>query len=100
MENLYYLAYLLLVLFSTLLVKQVLRIRLDYRKALAAIAPVLVIFVIWDILATELGHWEFGLDKMLGIVIINQPLEELGFFIIIPLFHLVVWEAIKRYRNW
>ena len=100
LESLYYLIYLLVVFLSTLLIKAVGRIGIDFRKALYAIAPVLAIFVAWDILATELGHWEFGLDKMLGIVIVNQPIEELAFFLVIPLFHIVVWEAIKRYRSW
>jgi hypothetical protein len=40
------------------------------------------------------------MDKMLGPVIINQPLEELAFFIVIPLFHIIVWEAIKKFRRW
>lgn len=100
MESLYYLVYLLVVFFSALLIKAVGKIDIDFRRALYAIIPVLVIFVAWDIIATELGHWEFGLDYMLGIVIINQPIEELAFFLVVPLFHIVVWEAIKKFRSW
>ncbi len=99
MESIYYVIYLLVVLFSALLIKAVGGAKVDLRKAILAIAPVFVIFVFWDVLATELGHWEFGLDKMLGIVILNQPIEELAFFIVIPLFHIVVWETIKRYMG-
>ena len=98
MESYYYLVYLAVVLLSSLLIMAVGRIRIDLREALLAIIPVLMVFVAWDIFATWRGHWEFGLDKMLGIVVLNQPLEELLFFIVIPLFYLVVWETVKRYR--
>jgi lycopene cyclase domain-containing protein len=97
MENYFYLAYLVLVLFSTLLIIRVGRINIDLKKASMAIIPVLVVFVAWDVAATELGHWSFGLDKMLGIVILNQPVEEVAFFLVIPLFYIVVWEAVKKY---
>jgi lycopene cyclase domain-containing protein len=100
MENLYYLIYLIVVFLSALLIKQVGGIKLSFRRALMAILPVLLIFVAWDVLATELGHWSFGLDKMLGIVVLNQPLEELAFFLVIPLFYIVVWEAIRKFRTW
>jgi lycopene cyclase domain-containing protein len=97
MENLTYLIYLMVVLLSTILISFVGRIKIDYMLALKAIAPVLLIFVVWDIAATELGHWSFGYERMLGIVIINQPIEELLFFIVIPLFYIIVWEAVKKH---
>ena len=100
LESLYYLIYMLVVFGSALLIAAVGKIRIDYRKALLAIAPVFILFVLWDVFATWRGHWEFGLDKMLGIVLLNQPVEELAFFLIIPLFHIVVWEAIKKYVRW
>ncbi len=99
MENFFYLIYLIVVLFSTLLISYVGKINIDYKLALKAILPVLIIFVAWDIAATELGHWSFGLDKMLGIVIVNQPVEELMFFVVIPLFYIIVWEAVKKYAK-
>lgn len=97
MEQYVYMMYLAVVFISTLLIAHVGKIRLDYKLAFLAILPVLVVFVAWDIAATELGHWSFGLDKMLGIVIINQPIEELAFFVVIPLFYIIVWEAVKKY---
>lgn len=97
MEQFYYTSYLLVVFLSTLLIKFVAKIKIDLKKALVAIIPVLVIFLSWDIIATELGHWDFGFDKMLGVVIINQPIEEIAFFLVIPLFHIIVWETIKKF---
>ena len=99
-ENFYYTIYLLVVLFSALLIAAVGRITINYRQALLAILPVFLFFVAWDIFAVWRGHWAFGLDKMLGPVIINQPLDELAFFVVVPLFHIIVWEAIKKFRRW
>ena len=100
MEGFLYSTYMLIVLASALLIAYVGKIRIDYRKALIAILPVFIVFVLWDVYAAWRGHWEFGLDKMLGIILLNQPIEELAFFLIIPLFHIVVWEAIKKYVGW
>lgn len=97
MESLYYSAYLLVVLFSCFLINAVAKLRVDFRRALVAIAPVFVLFVLWDIVAVHLGHWEFGMTFMLGPVIVNQPLEELGFFFVIPLFYIVAWEAVRAH---
>lgn len=58
-----------------------------------------VFFIVWDVLAVESGHWEFGLRNMLGILILNQPLEELAFFWIIPFFGIVLWELFGGKKN-
>ena len=95
--ELFYLIYLLVVLFSSFLIIFVAKLKIDLKKAFLAILPPALVFIIWDIVATERGHWEFGLDKMLGIVIINQPIEELAFFLVIPLFYIVAWETIRKF---
>lgn len=33
---------------------------------------------------------------MLGITVANQPIEEVLFFLIIPLFYIVIWEVVKK----
>jgi len=99
LTNLYYSIYLVVVFLSVLLINYVGGLKIDFRKAMFALLPVILVFVAWDILATELGHWEFGIDKMLGIVIINQPIEELAFFIAVPLFYIAVWESAKKYLS-
>jgi lycopene cyclase domain-containing protein len=92
----YYSAYLVLVFFSSVLISKVACLEISTKRFLRALFPVFVIFVLWDVVAVERGHWKFGLQYMTGIVIWNQPLEELFFFVVIPYFYVVIWEVVKR----
>lgn len=64
-------------------------------SALNAIGLIAIPFVIWDVLAVERGHWSFGLEHTVGILILNQPLEEILFFILVPAFGIILWEMFK-----
>ncbi len=90
-------AYLSLVLASSLLIMRLAKVRIPPKRFAIALLPVFIIFALWDILAVYLGHWKFGFSHMTGIVLLNQPLEELLFFIAVPYFYLVVWECSKKY---
>ncbi len=57
----------------------------------------LLVYLTWDYFAIIRGHWNFALDKIVNIYIINIPIEEVLFFIIIPFVSLFVWESIKYY---
>ncbi len=43
-----------------------------------------IIFIIWDSIFTLKGIWSFNADYVLGITLLNLPLEEVLFFICIP----------------
>ncbi|MEI6816390.1 MAG: lycopene cyclase domain-containing protein [Bacteroidota bacterium] len=45
---------------------------------------VAIIFLLWDSIFVKLGVWGFNKDYILGINIINLPIEEVLFFICIP----------------
>lgn len=62
-----------------------------------AIAIPLPVYVLWDVAATALGHWNFNGIYVVGIYIINIPIEEILFFIIIPFVSIFTWESIKFY---
>lgn len=76
-----------------------------YRRTLRlalSILPVLVIFTIWDIYAISQGHWKFDARYVTGIIAIaNVPLEEILFFITIPICSILTLEGVRSIKsNW
>ncbi len=64
------------------------------RRLVLSIAPMFVVFVVWDVAATHAGHWRFDPGQTLSVRILGLPLEELGFFVVIPLAGLLTYEAV------
>lgn len=64
------------------------------RRLVLSIAPVFVVFVLWDVAATHAGHWRFDPSQTLAIRFWGLPLEELGFFVVIPVAGLLTYEAV------
>ncbi|MCM8824477.1 MAG: lycopene cyclase domain-containing protein [Candidatus Omnitrophica bacterium] len=60
---------------------------------------ILFIFGGWDIFATYRGHWSFNPETVSKIKIINLPLEEIMFFIVIPFSCIFTWEVIIFIKN-
>ncbi len=91
-----YAAYLALILTGTLALQRAFRIQLPARRLVVAVLPVAAFFIAWDVLAVDAGHWSFNPDFLLGLLIGNQPVEEIAFFIVVPTFYVVAWEIAKR----
>jgi lycopene cyclase domain-containing protein len=68
------------------------------RLVLSLIIP-LVIFAAWDVIVTARGHWSFNPDYTIGFKILNLPVEEVLFFIIIPFCGLFTWECVKYFSR-
>jgi hypothetical protein len=56
--------------------------------------PTLAAFVVWDVAAIRLGHWTFSPTYTTGWRVGNIPVEELTFFVVIPLCALLSYEAV------
>ena len=63
-------------------------------RLLMAIAPVAVVFITWDLLATSAGQWRFDPAQTLGMRLWGLPLEEYAFFVVIPLAAILTFEAV------
>jgi lycopene beta-cyclase len=71
------------------------------RRALLAVAPVVLVFGTWDAIAVALGHWWFNPRFVTGVTIPpGLPLEELAFFVVIPMCGLLTYEAVKTLGRW
>ncbi len=69
-------------------------------KALILTLFILVfIFGAWDVFATWRGHWYFNSQSIYGLKIINLPVEEWLFFLVIPFCCIFTWEALKFIKN-
>ena len=97
-----YLAVLVFVLVTTLPLELVLGVRVWRRPLRLALTvlPVAVVFVIWDLYAIDSQHWFFDPDQMTGITFGILPLEELLFFIVVPIAGVMTLEAVRVVRRW
>lgn len=64
-----------------------------------AVLWVLIIFGGWDVWATYRGHWSFNPDSIWGIKLLNLPLEEVAFFIVIPFCCIFSWEVALFFKK-
>ncbi|MET0452848.1 MAG: lycopene cyclase domain-containing protein [Mycobacterium sp.] len=65
-------------------------------RAARAILPVAIVFVVWDALAIAGGVWTYNPTYVTGIHLpFAIPLEELLFFLVIPLCGLLTYSAVN-----
>jgi lycopene cyclase domain-containing protein len=98
-----YLSVLLACLLGTAWLEYFLRTKVYRRfiRLFLTIVPVLVVFSIWDAYAIAQGHWTFDPRFITGInLIANIPLDEILFFIVIPICAILSFEAVRSARNW
>ena len=64
-----------------------------------SILPVAILFLIWDAYAIANHHWYFDKKQILGIYIpFHIPLEEVLFFIVVPIAAIMTLEAVRRVK--
>ncbi len=58
----------------------------------------MLLFIPWDIGFTQMGVWGFDHRYLVGLDIVNLPIEEWSFFIIIPFACVFVYEVLNYYQ--
>jgi len=71
----------------------------NIRSLFISICLVVIIFGGWDVFATYRGHWSFNPAGVGKIKIMNLPLEEVLFFVVIPFCCIFTWEAVKFIKD-
>ena len=103
MGHLTYLALLLGCLVVTAPLAFVLRVRVyaRWRRLLIAVLPVFVVFVAWVLYAIAQGHWDYSATLTLGVRLPGGiPLEEVLFFLVVPVCAVLALEAVRRVTGW
>jgi lycopene cyclase domain-containing protein len=75
-----------------------------YRRAgrvVRAVLPVAAVFLVWDAVAIAAGVWTYNCRYITGIEIpFRIPIEEVLFFVVIPLCGLLTYNAVTTILDW
>ncbi len=99
-----HLAYLLILVgcvLGTLPLELVLHTRVyaRWRRLLVTLAPVVVVFGAWDLLAIHQGTWSYAGRYLVGVFLPGRlPVEELLFFLVVPTCAVLSFEAVRARR--
>jgi lycopene cyclase domain-containing protein len=67
------------------------------RRLAIALLPAFAVFVAWDVWATASDSWGFNPEYTLGVELPGgMVVEELGFFVVIPVCALLTIEAVRN----
>ncbi len=67
------------------------------KSTLLSIGIVSAIYILWDIWFTDIGIWKFNPPFLIGKYIGNLPIEEFGFFLVVPYALLFIYECLRIY---
>ena len=66
------------------------------RRLVRALAPAVGVFVAWDVVAIDRAHWWYNPRYVTGWRLPGAvPVEELVFFVAVPICALLTYEAVK-----
>lgn len=103
MRHLTYWAVLAGCLVGTAWLEVVLRTRVyrRWRRLLGTIVPVVALFMVWDWYAVWHRQWTFDAASTTGWLLPGGiPVEELGFFVVVPICSVLAFEAVRAVRGW
>ena len=78
------------------------RVYAQWRRLIVALLPAVLVFGAWDIAAIAAGWWHYDGRYVVGVTLPGRlPLEELLFFVVIPLCAVLTLEAVRaRKPHW
>ena len=73
-----------------------------WRRLSLAVLPVVVAFGAWDVAAIHLRWWHYDSAYLVGVLLPGHlPLEELLFFVVVPVCSVLTLEAVRvRRPDW
>jgi lycopene cyclase domain-containing protein len=87
-------------LLGTAPLELILRVRVyaRWRRLVLALLPGLILGWAWDFYAVHHGQWSFDFRYLLGARVYGLPIEELAFFVVIPICAVLTYEAVVAQR--
>ena len=77
------------------------RVYARWRRLLVALLPEFAVFVAWVLYAISQGHWDYSAQRTLGVRLPGGiPLEEVLFFLVVPVCAVLTLEAVRRVTGW
>ncbi|GAA5183925.1 lycopene cyclase domain-containing protein [Rugosimonospora acidiphila] len=98
MRHLIYLAVLAGCLAGALWLEPVLRVGVlrQWRRLLLTVVPIVLVFGGWDVAAIAARHWSYDPGQITGVRLPGRlPLEELLFFVVVPICSVLGYEAVR-----
>jgi lycopene cyclase domain-containing protein len=98
-RHLTYLAVLAGCLIGAVWLEPVLRVGVlrRWRRLLLTVVPVVLVFGAWDVAAIAAHHWSYDRAQLTGVTLPGRlPLEELLFFIVVPVCAVLGFEAVAK----
>jgi lycopene cyclase domain-containing protein len=75
------------------------RVYSRWRRLVVAVAPVTIVFAVWDVLAIRDGWWRYDTRYLIGVTLPGRlPVEELLFFVVVPVCAVLTLEAVRARR--
>jgi lycopene cyclase domain-containing protein len=102
-RHLTYLGVLAFCVVGTLPLELLLGVRVYRRpvRLLLTLLPVLVVFVAWDVYAIHHGQWRYSAKRTVDVLLPGRlPVEELLFFLVIPVCAVLTLEAVRKVAGW
>ncbi|HEX6499313.1 MAG TPA: lycopene cyclase domain-containing protein [Micromonosporaceae bacterium] len=103
MRHLTYLGVLAAILLCAAVLEPVLHVNVvrRWRRLLLTLVPVVAVFYAWDVAAIAAGHWRYDAAQTVGVSLPGRlPVEELLFFIVVPVCAILGFEAVRAVRGW
>jgi lycopene beta-cyclase len=66
------------------------------RRLAATLVIAMTPFVVWDLVGIARGHWDFAAERTIGFDLGVMPVEEVLFFVVIPICALLTHQAVLR----
>jgi lycopene cyclase domain-containing protein len=70
-------------------------------RLVLTLLPVVVLFTAWDLYAISRHHWSYDRAQTSDVLLPGRlPLEELLFFVVVPICSVLTLEAVRTVRGW